>query len=197
MATAAEDDDDRHVLGHAPRSLFDALRPSRVAMSAAHVPGPGGMLPAALQQEAVTGGVDRATDLVVVGGRGFGLLPEAWILIDRPDRVLGVAYGLAAVRWRRGSGTRTWALLPARAMVEGTAVGGVELLATADHVGVVLAISGSPAEGARAAGLLTACGIAVVGADDADPWSVLSALDHGMRSADAQVTAIVATAGEG
>lgn len=202
MATSAEgtdsSPDDLRVLGHAPRSLFDALRPSRVALAAERVPGPGGMAVAALQQEAVSGGGnDRPADVVVVGGRRFGPLPDGWTIVEDAPRALGVAYGMAAVRRRRLTGTWTWCVVPADALADGRAMEVVVLLGAAPHIGVVPVVVGGPVQGAWAAALLRACGVPVRVADDADPWSVLSALDHTCRAADRAVTAIVATAGEG
>lgn len=181
------------VMGAPPRSLFDAVRPRLVQQAGDRLRGPGGMVLAALQQDGVTTVPDRPADVVVLAGRTFGRLRDGWLVVEDEGRALGVAYGLAVTRIRRSAPGRTWCLLRSSAVGEGGTIEVINLLSTLPLVGLVVVVVGPPAAGARATALLEACGVQVWQADNGDAWSVLSAMDHACRAAQAAATAVVAT----
>ncbi|HUG83011.1 MAG TPA: hypothetical protein VMM13_00520 [Euzebya sp.] len=181
------------VLGAPPRSLFDAVRPGLVQQEGETIRGPGGMALAALQHRGVTKVPDRPADAVVLAGRTFGGLRDGWLAVEEEGRAMGVAYGLAVTRSRRAAPGRTWCLLRASALGQGGSIEVVNLLADLPSVGLVVVVVGPGDRTRRASALLLACGVGVWQADNADAWSVLSAMDHACRGAETAATAVVAT----
>lgn len=186
------------VLGTPRRSLFDAVRPRQVQQAGQKLRGPGGMALAALHHEAL-GGADGggvvSGGVAVLGGRAFGPPRAAWVGVSDEGRALGVAYGLALTRQRQTLGGATWCLLRASALLDGRTLEVAALLAGLPAVRMVPVVVGEAPATARATALLAACGVTVHQADNADAWSLLSALDQADRVAERAPAAVVATRG--
>ncbi len=180
------------VVGAPRRSLFDAVRPADVQAAGDRIRGPGGVALAALRHAGVTGGELTPADAVVLGGRAFGTLREGWMGAGEDD-ALALGYGVAAIRSRRTAGGRTWVLLRTAAFTQGATMEAAAMLPGLDPVRLCPVVVGPRSDAGRIVGLLRAMGLSVHPADNDDAWSVLSALDHGVRDAEDGASAVVAT----
>ena len=184
------------VLGSRRVSLFDRVRPAEVQAAGRKIRGPGGMALASLHFDGVTGGTVRTADAVVLGGRVFGTRRPGWH--DTAEGMaIGLAYGIAVVRRQRGLGGHTWCIIRTRALREGRTLEAATALVDLPPAGLVVIVAGPDEDKDRSTGLLRGCGLAVAAADNADAWSVISALDRASTDSNETASAVIATRGEG